>query len=176
MRKKNWIKHKYDRELILSRHQAPGRFPFILVLDHLKQSFNVGKIIRTGNAFGCREIHLVNVPIFDPTPAKGSVRHTKSVSFADFKTCYDYLKQEGYEIFALDPSAEEVLGQVKFGPKTAFVVGHEEYGFSFKFDEFPDVKRITIRQFGRVQSLNVSVAASVAAYEYVRQITAEFKL
>lgn len=38
-------------------------------------------------------------------------------------------------------------------------------------------KKLTIPQFGRSQSLNVSVAASVMLYEYVRQngSTAVFK-
>jgi tRNA G18 (ribose-2'-O)-methylase SpoU len=169
MRKRDWIKRKYDRELILSRHQEPGRFPFVLVLDHLKQSFNVGKIIRSGNAFGCHEVHLVAVPTFDPTPAKGSVRHTRTRSFETFKESYEALKSEGYTIFALDPSAENELGLIQLPEKSAFVVGHEEYGFSFKDGEFPEVKKITIKQFGRVQSLNVSVAASIAAFEYTRQ-------
>jgi len=49
-------------------------------------------------------------------------------------------------------------------------LGHEEFGFSFTSEEFPEIKKLKIQQFGQVQSLNVSIAASLASYEYVRQM------
>ncbi|HFQ90627.1 MAG TPA: hypothetical protein ENK27_11190, partial [Desulfobulbus sp.] len=39
----------------------PGIHSCILVLDGLKPDFNIGKIFRSADAFGAREIHLVNV-------------------------------------------------------------------------------------------------------------------
>jgi tRNA G18 (ribose-2'-O)-methylase SpoU len=53
--------------------------------------------------------------------------------------------------------------------KTAFVLGHEEWGHSFKQDDYPDITSVAIPQFGQVESLNVSIAASIVMYEYVRQ-------
>ncbi|MCI5159354.1 MAG: hypothetical protein D3906_13150, partial [Candidatus Electrothrix sp. AUS1_2] len=35
--------------------------------------------------------------------------------------------------------------------------------------DYPDIKAVSIPQWGHVQSLNVSVAASIVLYEYVRQ-------
>lgn len=48
-------------------------------------------------------------------------------------------------------------------------MGHEEFGISFDRREFPAVDGLSIPQWGHVQSLNVSVAASIVLYEYVRQ-------
>ena len=53
---------------------GPGLHECILVLDGLKPDFNIGKIFRSADAFGAREIHLIGVRSFDPEPAKGSVR------------------------------------------------------------------------------------------------------
>jgi len=53
--------------------------------------------------------------------------------------------------------------------KSAFIFGHEEYGISFEPDLYPEIRRLTIPQYGRSQSLNVSVAASIILYEYTRQ-------
>jgi tRNA G18 (ribose-2'-O)-methylase SpoU len=53
--------------------------------------------------------------------------------------------------------------------KSAFILGHEEFGCSFVPDDYPQMQTLTIPQFGSVQSLNVSIAASVVMYEYVRQ-------
>lgn len=168
MGKRWWIK-KYTQEMILSRHQPPGPLPYIVVMDNLKGGFNVPKIIRSAAALGAREIHLVGVGEFDPSPAKGCLRQIFTRSFERFEQSRDYLLAEGYTIYALDPSATEILGAHPFPERTALVVGHEEFGFSFKLEEEPRVRAIKIRQFGSVQSMNVSNAASVACYEYVRQ-------
>ena len=45
---------------------APGEHECILILDGLKPDFNVAKIFRSGDGFGVREIHLVNIKYFDP--------------------------------------------------------------------------------------------------------------
>ncbi len=39
--------------------------------------------------------------------------------------------------------------------------------------EWAAAQRLTIPQYGRSESLNVSVAASIVLYEYVRQIEAQ---
>ena len=50
----------------------------------------------------------------------------------------------------------------------ALVLGNEGLGQSFKRSDFPDVGALRIPQFGRAQSLNVSVAAALGMYEYCR--------
>lgn len=148
---------------------GPGLHDCILVLDGLKPDFNIGKIFRTADAFGIREIHLVGVRIFDPDPAKGSVRWVRFHVHDDFSSCYRVLTQADYEIIALEPGCSKSLGSCSLAKKSAFVMGHEEFGISFDRKDYPDIAGISIPQWGRVQSLNVSVAASIVLYEYVRQ-------
>jgi tRNA G18 (ribose-2'-O)-methylase SpoU len=47
-------------------------------------------------------------------------------------------------------------------------LGHEGFGVTFKKEDFPDICWVKIPQFGKVESLNVSVAASIVMYEFVR--------
>ncbi len=148
---------------------APGLHDCILVLDGLKPDFNIGKIFRTADAFGVREIHLVGVNIFDPDPAKGSMRWVRFHSHEDFPSCYRALSQSGYEMIALEPGCANLLGTCSLAKKSAFILGHEEFGISFDRTDYPDITGLSIPQWGRVQSLNVSVAASIVTYEYVRQ-------
>jgi tRNA G18 (ribose-2'-O)-methylase SpoU len=162
-------RRRYEQDIILSRYQPPGPFPLVLVLDRLKAGFNVGKIIRTANALGAREVHLVGIPAFDPGPAKGALRHTRTVTFASFKESHSILREQGYTFFALDLLGQAKLGKAELPEKTAFVMGHEEYGLSFAPEEFPDVRYLSIPQFGAVDSLNVSIAASLACFDYLRQ-------
>ena len=147
----------------------PGLHECILVLDGLKPDFNIGKIFRSADAFSAREIHLVGVRIFDPDPAKGSVRWVSFYCHDDFHSCYRTLSQQGYSIVTLEPGCADLVGAQMFARKTAFVLGHEEFGLSFDRKDFPDIQALSIPQWGHVQSLNVSVAASIVLYEYVRQ-------
>ncbi len=148
---------------------APGLHECILVLDGLKPDFNIGKIFRSADAFGVREIHLIGVHAFDPDPAKGSVRWVSYHVHDDFISCYNLLREKGYAIVTLEPGCSELLGECEFTAKTAFVFGHEEFGLSFDRHDFSDIQAVSIPQWGHVQSLNVSIAASIVAYEYIRQ-------
>jgi tRNA G18 (ribose-2'-O)-methylase SpoU len=138
-------------------------------LDGLKPDFNIGKIFRSADAFGVREIHLIGVHAFDPDPAKGSVRWVSYHVHDSFKKCYQFLKEKEYSIVTLEPGCSQMLGSVEFATKTAFVLGHEEFGLSFDREQYSDINGLSIPQWGHVQSLNVSVAASIVVYEYIRQ-------
>ena len=56
-----------------------------------------------------------------------------------------------------------------FNIGSAFIFGNEGFGFSFCKKEFRKIKALRIPQFGKVESLNVSIAASIVMYEYIRQ-------
>jgi tRNA G18 (ribose-2'-O)-methylase SpoU len=156
--------------MILSRLTAPpGPFPFVYVLHRLKPTFNVGKIIRTANAFGAHEVHLIGIPLFNPKPCLGTLKQTRTKTFETFEESYEDLVGRGYRLYALDPTATHLLGRESLAEKSAFIIGHEEFGIPFKPGDYSNVEFVKIAQFGKVQSLNASVAASVAGYEYLRQ-------
>lgn len=159
---------KFRIEKILSEHAPAGPHAFVVVLDGLKPGYNVGKIFRSAQAFGAREVCLVGVPYFDPYPAKGAFKQTRSRSFSSFDDCYQSLSREGYTFWAMDPEASETLDRCTLPEKAAFVLGHEEFGLSFDVTAYPNLRRLRIRQWGQVQSLNVAVAASLAMYEHCR--------
>ncbi len=147
----------------------PGLHRCVLVLDGLKPDFNIGKVFRSADAFAVQEIHLIGCCPFDPDPAKGSVRWVPFYVHDTFSSCYQFLVEQGYATVVLEPGCPDLLGSCTFAEKTAFVLGHEEFGISFNRSDFPNIAGISIPQWGHVQSLNVSVAASVVLYEYVRQ-------
>lgn len=147
----------------------PGVHDFVLVLDHLNARFNVGKIFRSADAFGARAVHLVGIDFFNPIPAKGSFKYVPARFHDAFESCYESLAKEGYSFYALEADGVQSITDAAFPKKSAFVFGHEEFGLSFQKEDFPKITGLKIPQFGKVESLNVSVAASVVMYEYVRQ-------
>ena len=170
MDREKYAQKLFEKDIIRSRHLAePGPNDIVMILDNLKGNFNVGKIFRSAEAFGVKEILLVGIDYFDPIPAKGCVRKVKSKSFESFDECYKYITEEGYEVLALDSNAKGYMHTSPFPRKSAFILGHEEFGMSFKLDKYPNIKTMKIKHFGKVESLNVAVAASLSMYEYVRQ-------
>jgi len=160
---------RYERERRRNLLAQPGAFPFVVVLDHLKEAFNVPKIFRSAQAFGARAVHLIGIGPFDPAPAKGAFRAVPALFHDSFSESHQALRQEGYRLFTMEPAGGEPLYDADLPPRSAFIFGHEEAGLSFDPSDFAGIGRLTIPQSGPVQSLNVSVAASIAMYEYVRR-------
>jgi tRNA G18 (ribose-2'-O)-methylase SpoU len=160
---------RFQRQLRLNAMAQPGPLPLVIVLDHLKPNFNVAKIFRSAQAFGVREIHLIGIDWFDPAAAKGAFKHVPARFFEDFEQSYELLVPQGYRISVLDPIAGEPLAASLLPPMSAFVLGHEEFGVGFDTSRFPGLSQVHIEQVGSIESLNVSVAASIAMYEFVRR-------
>ena len=171
-------KQRYDKQRQRNVAAVPGVHEFVVVLDNLKGGFNVPKIFRSAEAFGANSVHLINVDWFDPAPAKGSFRKVPAKFYDEFSSCYEKLVEQGYTLYMLAAeSDDDVISSISYKValerKSAFILGHEAYGHSFEMDEFPLVKKLSIPHFGSVESLNVSIAASIVMYEYVRQHNAE---
>lgn len=162
---------RYEKHRRRNLMATPGEQPFVVVLDHLKAGFNVPKIFRSAEAFGAREVHLIGIGPFDPAPAKGSFKKVPARFHEHFDSCYRQLLEQGYRLFALEPDCGNVLNTTALPEKAAFILGHEERGISFERSDYPQVECLAIPQLGGVQSLNVSVAASIVMYEYLRQHT-----
>lgn len=167
---------RYEKHRRRNLLAEPGLRDFVVVLDHLKAGFNVPKIFRSAEAFGAREVHLIGIGPFDPAPAKGAFKNVPARFHDDFSSCYHTLREQGYQLYALEQDCANVLHDTPLPQKAAFILGHEERGISFERADFPEVACLTIPQLGKVQSLNVSVAASIVMYEYARQHGIQEKL
>ncbi len=143
----------------------------VVVLDGLNPSHNIGKIFRSAEVFGVREVHVINTPVFNTAPGKGAFKRVPAKFFDSFSESYRQLTDEGYTIYALYPDEQHFLHKEQLAKKAAFVVGHEENGLSFRPEQYEGVIPLAIAQFGKTESLNVAVAASVCLYEYCKQQT-----
>jgi tRNA G18 (ribose-2'-O)-methylase SpoU len=157
---------RFERERRRNLLARPGPGELILVLDHLKPGFNVAKIFRSAQAFGVRELHLIGIGPFDPAPAKGAMRAVPAHFFDAFDESMRRLAAADYAVFRLVAGGAPSLQRARLPRRCALVVGHEEFGLSAEAGALP---ALTIAQRGTVQSLNVSIAASIAMYEYFRQ-------
>ena len=160
---------RYSKQRQRNLLAKPGPHDFIVVLDHMKAGFNVAKIFRSAEIFGASEVHLINIGPFDPAPGKGGFKKVPARFYESFAECHADLIERDYRVFMLNAASGKSLMSLQLPRKAAFVLGHEEWGHSFKPEDYPDIDGISIPQFGQIESLNVAVAASLAMYEYVRQ-------
>lgn len=160
---------RYERQRRRNLLARPGPLPVSLVLDRLKPDVNVAKIFRCAEAFGAESVHLVAIGPFDPAPAKGGFKHVPARLHPDFGACLAALEAEAMQPVLLDPAAGELLDQAELPPRCAFVLGHELTGLSAEAQALATAPRLRIRQWGRVDSLNVAVAAAIALYEFGRR-------
>ena len=160
---------RYQKERYKNSFARPGIHPFVLVLDHLKAGFNVPKIFRSAESFGAQAVHLVNIAPFDPAPAMGAFRKVPACFHDTFDAAYRQLSAQDYHLFMLDARAQTPLYDAVLPEKSAFIMGNEGLGHSFDPADYPAIQGLAIPQFGNTESLNVSVAASIVMYEYVRQ-------
>jgi tRNA G18 (ribose-2'-O)-methylase SpoU len=160
---------RYQKQRQRNLLAKPGVHKFIIVMDSLKAGFNIPKILRSAEIFGACEVHLVDVGPFDPAASKGAFKNVPARFFDDFDQCQQNLTERGYTLFTLEADKGETLKDATIPDKSAFIFGHEEFGLSFNPDDYPEIQGLSIPQFGKIESLNVSIAASIVMYEYIRR-------
>lgn len=154
------------------RRTTPGRLA--VVLDDVQGPFNVGAIIRTAAALRVEEMWLTaRTP--DPRDAKvaktalGTDRYLTFHRVDDAAAAAAAARSAGYQVIAIELADDAVpLHELVLGDATCLIVGHEDRGCSPATLAACDAVAY-LPLLGKVGSLNVATAASIACYEVRRQ-------
>jgi len=148
-----------------------------VVMEAFCDPQNVNAVLRTCEAFGVQEIHVVEGPMkpYDRNK-KISQNADKWLDVRRWKTtaeCLGHLEAEGFQIYATHlGEGSRPLADLSFAGKVALVFGNENRGVSDEALARADA-RYAIPMLGFVQSLNVSVAAAVSLARAVERRVAE---
>jgi 23S rRNA (guanosine2251-2'-O)-methyltransferase len=144
----------------------------VLILDEITDPHNYGAILRCCDQFG---VDLVisrnrrsakNAGIISQTSA-GAVSWVAQAETPNLVRAAEDLKEAGFWIYGADMEGDPVYSKDLSG-RTALVLGSEGGGISRLLRERCD-GMVGIPSVGRIDSLNVSVAAGVLLYEVRRQ-------
>ena len=144
-----------------------------LILDGIEKPANLGAILRTSDASGVNGIYLTNSKVdpYHPHVIRNSLGAAFSVPCfeSESETLLDKLEGNQIKVFAsyLNPKSKSCYVQ-NYKKGTAFVLGSEDKGIT-NFWKQDSIQKIIIPMNGSVDSLNVSVAASILLFEAVRQ-------
>ena len=162
-----------DIEKIIPGLYESGKVPFILVLDRITDVRNMGAIARTAEGAG---IHALILPTGESAQINADAVKTSSGALHTLPVCrteslvktVTFLKESGLQVVAATEKAEKLLYDADFTRPTAIILGSEDTGIERNLILLSDIQ-VKIPLYGTIQSLNVSVAASILMYEVVRQ-------
>jgi tRNA (guanosine-2'-O-)-methyltransferase len=154
------------------RRRTGGRLA--LVLDGVQGPFNVGAIIRTAAALRADHLWLAggSARPGDPKVGKTALGTERYLSWTVVERGADAVgaaRTEGYQVVGIElAEGATPLHELPLGAATCLVVGHEDRGIPASTLEACDTVAY-LPQLGKVGSLNVATAASIACYEVRRQ-------
>lgn len=164
-------KHYADLDDVIAAKR--GEYSLVIVLDGVEDPHNLGAILRTADASGADGVLIPErrAAGITGTVAKasaGASEHLPVAKVTNVARTLEELKAKGLWIVGLDERGKQSYDEVDYKMNCAVVLGAEGKGLHDLVSRKCDFL-VSIPMFGKVPSLNVSVAAGVVLYEIVRQ-------
>jgi tRNA G18 (ribose-2'-O)-methylase SpoU len=161
------------------------KIPVHILLFNLTGEMNIGMIIRTASVMGCSKVYVIGRKKFDKRFTVGAEHYidieyiTEGVSGADHnKTIQEFDISTFCEERDIHPILVEQGGEnieevsfreyISEGKTPCFVFGSESNGLPEHILKL-NYPMVSIPQLGAMRSLNVSNAASIVIYDYIKK-------
>lgn len=171
-----FVSERRQRSLLDAREGTLGQSgnSIVVIMDSITDPHNVGAILRSCDQFG---VDLVIIPDRNTIKSGEVVLRASAGASAwvplsivpNATRAVEQLKKAGYWIFAADAAGTSV-GELALAGNIAVVLGSEGSGVSRLLKENCD-GTVSIPTQGKLDSLNVSVAAGILLYEINRQFS-----
>ena len=157
---------------ILEAASAKNEHPFIIILDGITDPHNLGAIIRSAETAGAHGVIIpkrrsVGLTATVGKTSAGAIEYLPVARVTNIAKTIDDFKKMGVWITCGDMSGTDYFEASLDGP-IAIVIGSEGTGVSRLVKEKCDFT-VSIPMYGKISSLNASVAAGLLMYEVIRQ-------
>ena len=150
-----------------------GENPLLILLDGLTDVRNFGAIARTCE---CAGVNAIIIPAKNSVSVNADAIKTSAGALHTLPVCREknltqtikYLKDCGFKIVAATEEGDYDYIKADYKNPTCIVMGAEDTGIPYEHLSLCD-EWIKIPLFGKIQSLNVSVAAGILIYEAIKQ-------
>lgn len=155
-------------DILVNRH-PDAQDDLILILDGIMDPQNLGSLIRTAHCCGANGVILPRDRAAQPTPSvmkasAGALHYTPVAQVVNLARTLDELKARGLWIYGADSTGGQVIGDFDTSGSIGLVMGSEDKGIRSLIRKKCDVL-ISIPMKGKIDSLNVSVAAGIILYQ-----------
>ncbi len=145
----------------------------IIILDNVQDPHNLGAIIRSAKCAGASAVIIPKRGGSPVTPtvekcSAGAVSLIPIVQVTNINNAIDKLKEANFWIYGAEASGSEIYHKMQYNSNTAFVMGGEDEGISRLTAQKCDVL-VKIPMGSTFNSLNVSNAAAILMFEFLRQ-------
>ena len=162
--------HEYvEVDAIIEAAKEKGEEPLIIALDGLKDSYNLGSVLRIADAAG---VHGVIIPKhrsigLDAMVAKasaGAIEHVPVARVNNLSRTLIELKEQGFWVYGADAEGQTTYDKADYKGSAVIVIGSEGEGISANISDKCDIL-VTIPMSGEVNSLNAAVATGIIVFE-----------
>tara|TARA_X000001036_G_scaffold276717_1_gene257006 strand:- start:9820 stop:10602 length:783 start_codon:yes stop_codon:yes gene_type:complete len=163
----------HDLSNLLVTTYEEGKVPLFLVLDRITDVRNFGAIARSAVAMGVNGIliptkNAAQINADSIKTSAGALTQIPVVRMTNFTEGITYLQSSGCKVMACTEKGTQKINKIDLRDPLALVFGSEDDGIDGSILKLVDY-HITIPMFGKMSSLNVSVATSICLYEVNRQ-------
>jgi 23S rRNA (guanosine2251-2'-O)-methyltransferase len=163
----------FDLDELVTTVKNNKQNPIFIVLDQLSDVRNFGAIIRTAE---CTGVDGIIIPKSGSAPINGDTIKTSAGAVFNIPICkVDHIKDAIYYFNTSDiitvaatEKTENSIYDINLKKGCAIIMGSEGKGVSPSVLKIVDTKA-KLPMYGKIASLNVSVACGVFSYEMVRQ-------
>ena len=147
--------------------------PFILILDQINDVRNFGAIIRTAEISGVDGIIIQNsssAPVNSDTikTSAGAIFNIPICKVNHIKDAIYHLQSLNISIISASEKSVKNIYDVNLKGPIAIIMGSEQKGINKSVIKLSD-ESVKLPMYGKIESLNVSVACGIFLYEVVRQ-------
>lgn len=142
-----------------------------IILEDIYQAHNAGAVVRSCDAFGIQDIHVIEIKnklkLAQTTVSRGAtkwmdVHYYRENGANNTKQCFDHLHQKGFCIAALALSKETTtLEDIPLDKPIALALGTEMKGLSEEACELADYC-VRLPMYGFTESFNLSVCGALS--------------
>jgi len=162
-----------DAYELIRKSKEKGTMPLIVVLDGVEDPHNLGAILRTAESAGADGIVIPEhrAARLTATVAKvsaGALEHIDVAKVGNLADFIGVLKKEGFWVLGLEGGGSANYTDFDMNVPLALVMGGEGKGVRPIIAKSCDAL-VSLPMLGKVDSLNVSVAAGIVLYEAIRQ-------
>ena len=163
----------YDLDELVTSIKKKKQNPIFIVLDQLSDVRNFGAIIRTAECTGVDGIVVQksgSAPINGDTikTSAGAVFNIPISKVDHIKDALYYFNASGIKTIAATEKSDKTIYDMDLNKGCAIIMGSEGKGVTPSVLKIVDEKA-RLPMYGKISSLNVSVACGVFLYEVVRQ-------
>lgn len=157
-----------------------GNIPLLVLLDGVEDPRNFGAILRTAECAGAGGVFIperraVGLTETVAKSAAGATEYVKVAKVRNLNRLIDELKERNIWVVGASGEAAKAYTEWDWRLPTALVLGGEGRGLHRLVAEKCDIL-VKIPLYGKIESLNVSVAAGIILFEARRQRNSRLRI